>query len=111
MPQPLKRLLKRSLWLLLLLPLSYLHWLPRDYVDRVVYDLFHPDTYVATKKQLDGILKEWPKIKGSQLPAPYLKDTHLNEPSFGSIKKIPPIISSVKKMSIAELLVRCELGT
>lgn len=87
MPQALKRLLKRSRWLLLLLSLAYLHWLPRDYVDRVVYDLFHPNPYIATQKQLDEILQELPKVKGSQLPPYYLKETYLNEPSFRSIKR------------------------
>lgn len=87
MPQNLKRLLKRSPWLLLLLPFSYLHWFPRDYIDRAVYDLSHPNTYVATKKQLDELLQDSPRVKGSQLPASYLQDTYLNEPTFGSIKK------------------------
>lgn len=81
-----KRLLKLSRWLLLLLPLSYLHWIPRDYIDRSWYDLTHNNSYIANKEQLEDLLKNWTSLKGNQLPKAYLKDTHLSSSKFTAIR-------------------------
>lgn len=86
MPWKVKRLLKLSRWLLLLIPLSYLHWIPRDYIDRSWYDLTHHNSYIANKEQLEALLKTWQRLKANELPKAYLEDTHLSASKFTGIK-------------------------